>query len=219
MILSVTADGTKEGVAIADGCRESEPSWKDLLLSMKARGLEEGPKLAAGDGALGFWKALAQVYSKTKEQRCRVHKTANVLSKLPKGQQSAAKNKLHQIWMAATKAESNRPFNLFIDTYRAKYPQAVECLKKDRDKVMAFDDFPAEHGQHVRTSNPIESTFATVRLRTVRTKGSGSRKACLTMVFKLCQMAERHWRKLNGSPLLAEVIAGSRFVDGIKEAA
>ena len=186
---------------------------------MKARGLEEGPELAVGDGALGFWKALPQVYSKTKEQRCWVHKTANVLNKLPKGQQPAAKDKLHQIWMAATKAEANRAFDLFIDTYRAKYPQAAECLKKDRERLLAFYDFPAEHWQHIRTSNPIESTFATVRLRTVRTKGSGSRKACLTMVLKLAQCAEKHWRKLNGSNLLRDVIQGIRFVDGIKAVA
>ena len=219
VIMGATADGTKELVAITDGYRESEQSWKDLLLSMKARGLEEGPELAVGDGALGFWKALPQVYSKTKEQRCWVHKTANVLNKLPKGQQSTAKDKLHQIWMAATKAEANRAFDLFIDTYRAKYPQAAECLKKDRERLLAFYDFPAEHWQHIRTSNPIESTFATVRLRTVRTKGSASRKACLTMVLKLAQCAEKHWRKLNGSNLLAEVIQGVRFVDGIKAVA
>ena len=219
VIMGATADGTKELVAITDGYRESEQSWKDLLLSMKARGLEEGPELAVGDGALGFWKALPQVYSKTKEQRCWVHKTANVLNKLPKGQQSTAKDKLHQIWMAATKAEANRAFDLFIDTYRAKYPQAAECLKKDRERLLAFYDFPAEHWQHIRTSNPIESTFATVRLRTVRTKGSGSRKACLTMVLKLAQCAEKHWRKLNGSNLLRDVIQGIRFVDGIKAVA
>ena len=219
VIMGATADGTKELVAITDGYRESEQSWKDLLLSMKARGLEEGPELAVGDGALGFWKALPQVYSKTKEQRCWVHKTANVLNKLPKGQQSTAKDKLHQIWMAATKAEANRAFDLFIDTYQAKYPQAAECLKKDRERLLAFYDFPAEHWQHIRTSNPIESTFATVRLRTVRTKGSGSRKACLTMVLKLAQCAEKHWRKLNGSNLLRDVIQGIRFVDGIKAVA
>ena len=219
VIMGATADGTKELVAITDGYRESEQSWKDLLLSVKARGLEEGPELAVGDGALGFWKALPQVYSKTKEQRCWVHKTANVLNKLPKGQQSTAKDKLHQIWMAATKAEANRAFDLFIDTYQAKYPQAAECLKKDRERLLAFYDFPAEHWQHIRTSNPIESTFATVRLRTVRTKGSGSRKACLTMVFKLAQCAEKHWRKLNGSNLLRDVIQGIRFADGIKATA
>jgi putative transposase len=219
VIMGATADGTKELVAITDGYRESEQSWKDLLLSVKARGLEEGPELAVGDGALGFWKALPQVYSKTKEQRCWVHKTANVLNKLPKSQHPAAKDKLHQIWMAATKAEANQAFDLFIATYQAKYPQATECLKKDREPLMAFYGFPAEHWQHLRTTNPIESMFATVRLRTVRTKGSGSRKACLTMVFKLAQCAEKRWRKLNGSNLLPEVIKGIQFLDGIKTAA
>jgi len=219
VIMGATADGTKELVAIADGYRESEQSWKELLLSMKARGLEEGPELAVGDGALGFWKALRQVYPKTKEQRCWVHKTANVLNKLPKGQQLSAKDKLHQIWMAATKAEANQAFDLFIDTHQAKYPQATECLKKDREQLMEFYNFPAEHWQHLRTTNPIESTFATVRLRTERTKGSGSRKACLTMVFKLARCAEQHWRKLNGRNRLPEVIQGTRFVDGIKAAA
>jgi putative transposase len=216
VIMGATADGIKELVAIIDGYRESEQSWKDLLLSVKARGLEEGPELTVGDGALGFWKALPQVYSKTKEQRCWVHKTANVLNKLPKGQHAGAKDKLHEIWMAATKAEANQAFDLFIATYQAKYPHAAECLKKDREQLMAFYDFPAEHWQHLRTTNPIESSFATVRLRTVRTKGSGSRKACLTMVFKLAQCAEKHWRKLNGSNLLPDVIRGIQFVDGIK---
>lgn len=181
---------------------------KELLLDLKSRGLEADPELAVGDGALGFWKAFPQVWPATRAQRCWCHKTANILNYLPKGEQPRAKDALHQIWMAATRSEAQRAFDLFIETYEAKYPKAVSCLVKDRDELLAFYDFPAEHWKHLRATNPIESTFATVRLRTKRTRGSGSRVACLAMVFKLPQAAERKWRKLNGHRLLGNVIRG-----------
>ncbi len=216
VLMGATADGRKELIAIADGYRESEQSWKALLLDVKSRGLVIDPKLATGDGALGFWKALGQVYPTCREQRCWVHKTANVLDKLPKRLQPEAKEKLHQIWMAETRAAAEQAFDLFLATYQAKYPKAAECLAKDRSVLLTFYDFPAEHWIHLRTTNPIESTFATVRLRHRRTKGNGSRLACLTMVFKLLQSAAKKWRLLNGSQLLPEVIAGVQFIDGIK---
>jgi len=219
VLMGATSDGRKELIAVVDGFRESEQSWKALLLDVKSRGLVVDPKLATGDGALGFWKAIAQVYPKTREQRCWVHKTANVLDKLPKRLQPEAKAKLHQIWMAATKADADQAFDLFVATYQAKYPKASECLAKDREVLLTFYDFPAEHWIHLRTTNPIESTFATVRLRHRRTKGSGSRVACLTMVFKLMQSASKKWRLLNGSQLLSDVIQGIQFVDGIKSQA
>ena len=221
VLMGATADGKKELIAIQDGYRESEQSWKQLLLDVKARGLTVDPKLATGDGALGFWKALKQVYPTTREQRCWVHKTANVLDKLPKRLQSKAKDSIHQIWMAEKRQDAEAAFDLFLKTYEAKYPKATECLSKDRAELLTFYDFPAEHWIHLRTTNPIESTFATVRLRHRRTKGNGSRIACLTMVFKLMQSAEKKWRLLNGSNRLPDVIAGVLFKDGIhpKEAA
>ena len=184
----------------------------------KTRSLEELiPWLyLTGDGALGFWKALDQVYPTTRAQRCWVHKTANVLDKLPKRLQPGAKESIHQIWMAETRQDASDAFDLFLATYEAKYPKACECLSKDRPELLTFYDFPAEHWKHLRTTNPIESTFATVRLRHRRTKGSGSRTACLTMVFKLMQSAAKRWRLLNGSQHLADVIQGIQFIDGIK---
>lgn len=219
VLMGATADGTKELVGIADGYRESEQSWAELLKDLRGRGLTISPKLAVADGALGFWAAARKLWPQTREQRCWVHKTANVLNKLPKGLQAKAKAMLHEIWQAETKAEAERAFALFVTTFEAKYPKAVECLAKDREVLLTFYDFPAEHWIHLRTTNPIESTFATVRLRHRRTKGSGSRTACLTMVFKLALAAEKRWRRLNGSALLPEVIRGVRFVDGIKEMA
>jgi transposase-like protein len=219
VVMGARPDGEKELVGLQDGYRESEQSWKELLLDLKGRGLEEGPRLAIGDGGLGFWKALPQVFGVTREQRCWVHKTANVLNKLPKGSQGRAKGMLHEIWMAETKAAAEAAFDRFLGTYEAKYPKATECLGKDRDALLTFYDFPAEHWAHIRTTNPIESTFATVRLRTVRTKGCGSRLACLTMVFKLAKCAEHHWRRLNASERLPEVIQGIPFIDGIREKA
>ncbi len=216
VVLGATAEGKKELVAIADGLRESEQSWKEVLLDLKSRGLTVDPKLAIGDGALGFWKALPQVFPSTRTQRCWVHKTMNVLNKLPKKLHGQAKDNLHQVWMAETKADATKAFDLFLDTYTAKYPSAAECLSKDREALLAFYDFPAEHWLHIRTTNAIESVFATVRLRTSRTKGSGSRVACLSMVFKLAESASKKWRCLNGSELIRDVIAGIVFVDGVK---
>jgi transposase-like protein len=210
--------GRQKGAAgaVLDGHRESEQSWYTLLLDCKQRGLELDPKLATADGALGFWKALPQVWPTTREQRCWVHKTANVLDRMAKRVQPAAKEKLHEIWMAPTRVDAETAFDRFVATYEAKYPQSVECLQKDRDVLLTFYEFPAEHWLHLRTTNPIESTFATVRLRHRRTKGNGSRGACLAMVFKLCESAARHWRLLNGAKWLPDVIAGVRFIDGEK---
>lgn len=218
VLMGATEEGKKELIAITDGYRESEQSWKELLLDVKARGLEIDPELAIGDGALGFWKAVRQVHPSTREQRCTVHKTANVLDKLPKGSQPKAKAGLDAIWQAETKAEAEKAFDLFVATYQAKYPKAVECLEKDREELLAFFDFPAEHWRHIRSTNVIESVFATVRLRHDKTKGNGSRTACLTMVYKLMESASRHWRALNGSALLPEVVRGVRFTDGVRQA-
>jgi len=217
VLMGATADGKKELIAIADGYRESEQSWKELLLDCKARGLEIEPSLAIGDGALGFWKAMRQVWDTTKEQRCWVHKTANVLDKLPKGSQAKAKGMLHEIYLAESRENAAKAFDLFVKTYEAKYPKATECLSKDRDVLLTFYEFPAEQWLHVRTTNPIESTFSTVRLRHRKTKGSGSRKACLAMVYKLMESASKSWRSLNGSSLLREVIAGVAFEDGVRK--
>ncbi len=219
VVMGATESGKKELIAVADGLRESEQSWTELLLDLKARGLDAGPKLVVGDGALGFWKALRQVYGESREQRCWVHKTANVLNKLPKSKQAKAKGMLHDIWMAETREDAHKAFDLFVASYELKYPKAAKCLTEDRDTLLAFYDFPAEQWMHIRTTNPIESTFATVRLRTKRTKGCGSRAACLAMVFKLTMCAERTWRALNGSMLLSDVIRGVQFVDGIKKEA
>ena len=219
VLMGATEEGKKELIAITDGYRESTQSWRELLLDVKKRGLSQSPKAATGDGALGFWAALREVYPATQQQRCWVHKTANVLNKMPKSIQPKAKSMLHEIWMAERRQQANEAFDLFIETFEARYPKAVECLAKDRDVLLTFYDFPAEHWVHLRTTNPIESTFATVRLRTARTKGCGSRKACLTMVFKLACCAERRWRRLNGRELIPEVIRGVSFVDGVKEIA
>ena len=208
--------GRKALLAIADGYRESAQSWREVLLDLKRRGLATAPELATGDGALGFWQALREVYGTTREQRCWVHKTANVLNKLPKGLQPKAKRHLQEIWMAATKDDAETAFDFFLQAYGAKYDKAVACLAKDRDALLAFYDVPAEHWKHIRTANPIESTFATVRLRTTKTKGCLGRKTALTMVFKLCQSASKTWRRLDGSHQLAEIIRGVKFKDGEK---
>jgi putative transposase len=217
VLMGATEDGQKELLAIVDGYRESEQSWTELLLDVKSRGVTVDPKLAAGDGALGFWKALPKVFPKTKEQRCWFHKSGNVIDKLPKRLQPGAKEKLHEIWMADTREEANKAFDLFIETYQAKYPKAAECLKKDREELLAFYDFPAEHWIHLRTTNPIESVFSTVKHRQKKTRGNGSRVACLAMVFKLTQSASKKWRALNGSSLIPDVIGGVPFIDGIKQ--
>jgi len=216
VLMGATKDGEKKLIALTDGHRESAQSWRELLLDVKRRGLTIDPKLAVGDGALGFWKAIAEIYSATKEQRCWVHKTANILDKLPKAKQPQAKSMIHEIWMSETKEDANKACDAFLETYQAKYPKATECLAKDRDVLLTFYDFPAEHWRHLRTTNPIESTFATIRLRHRRTKGSGSRVASLTMMFKLAESAAKRWRLLNGSELIPDVIRGAIFQDGLK---
>ena len=217
VIIGARKDGVKELVALEGGFRESELSWKQLLLDLKGRGLKTTPQLAIGDGALGFWKALAKVYGDTRWQRCWVHKTANVLNKLPKSLQAKAKAKLHQIWMAAEKDEAQRHFDDFIHVYGAKYPKAAECLEKDREQLLTFYDFPAEHWRHIRTTNPIESTFATVRLRTDKVRGCFSAQTIITMAFKLCRCAQKRWIRLYHPQRLAEVTGGVKFVNGIEE--
>ena len=215
VIIGATRDGKKELVGILDGYRESEQSWHELLVSLKARGLRVAPKLGIGDGALGFWAALAKVFPTTREQRCWIHKTNNVVDKLPKPTQGRARDDLNQIFLAETRKQAEEAFDVFIEKYRAKYPRATECLARDRAELLAFFDFPAEHWKHIRTTNPIESTFATVRLRHRRTKGSGSRDACVAMVFKLITVAAAHWRRLDGHQHIPAVLVGTRFKDGI----
>jgi putative transposase len=214
VIIGVTEHGRKEFVAIEDGYRESDQSWSELLLRIKAQGLKHSPRLAVGDGALGFWKALSKVFPETVHQRCWVHKTANVLNKLPKMVQPKVKQALHEIWMAPTKEDAYKAFGVAVSTYSDKYPKAMGCLEKDKDEMLAFYDFPAAHWQHIRTSNPIESTFATVRLRTAKTRGCVARHTILSMVYKLGQSAQKRWRRLRGFKLLAEVIRGAQFKDG-----
>jgi len=217
VLMGALPDGTKELLAVWDGQRESKLSWVEVLGDLKRRGVVEPPLLAVGDGALGFWAALREVYPQTREQRCWVHKTANVLDLLPKKLQAHAKQMLHEMYLAATREDALEAYEAFLGTYEAKHPKAGQCLRKDFDVLFAFYDFPAEHWQHLRTTNPIESTFATVRLRTRRTKGCGSRLATLTMVFKLGLEAEKHWRRLNGALRLAQVLAGVKFVNGVRE--
>jgi putative transposase len=216
VIIGATPEGKKELVGFTDGVRESAESWRDLLLDLKRRGLSIAPELAIADGALGFWKALGEVWPKTREQRCWVHKTANVLNKLPKSLQARAKRTLQDIWMAETKREAAAAFDAFAESYAPKYAKAVECLTKDRDALLAFYDFPAEHWKHLRTSNPIESTFATVRHRTIRSKGCLSNKTALAMVFKLVEAAQKSWRRLDGHNQLPKLITGVKFADGIE---
>jgi transposase-like protein len=217
VVMGATADGKKELIAVNDGYRESEQSWSELLLSLKQRGLSESPKIAVGDGALGFWAALRKVFPDTVEQRCWVHKTANVLNNMPKSVQPKSKGDLHEIWQAETRANANKAFDHFLEKYDAKYPAACQCLRKDREQLLAFYDFPAEHWGHLRTTNPIESTFATIRLRHRKTKGNGTRRASLTMMFKLAQSAAKKWKRLRGSEKIAFVIEGRSFKDGIMQ--
>ena len=217
MVMGALPDGGKELVAVWDGFRESKDSWLSVLRELRQRGLEKPPALAVGDGALGFWAALEEVFPTTRRQRCWVHKTANILDKLPKKVQPHAKSMIHEMYMAPTKKDALGAYQSFLQEYCAKYPKACECLEKDFNCLFTFYDFPAEHWMHLRTTNPIESTFSTVRLRTRRTKGCGSTTATLTMVFKLAREAEKHWRCLNGSKRILQVIEGKRFVDGIAE--
>lgn len=219
VLMGTLEDGTKELIAIADGERESKLSWLEVLRSLKRRGLRHSPSLAVGDGALGFWAALAEEFPDTKCQRCWVHKTANVLDKMPKKVQPSAKERIHEIYLAETKKDAEEAFDEFLHLYQAKYPKACSCLEKDRDQLMAFYDFPAEHWRHIRTTNPIESTFATIRHRTRQTKGCGNRTATLAMVFKLACEAQKTWRKINGYELILKVISGVKFEDGIESKA
>jgi putative transposase len=216
VVVGVNERGQKKLLAIEDGVRESKQSWREVLLEMKRRGLMIPPRLAVGDGALGFWAALGEIYPATRQQRCWVHKTANVLNYLPKSAQPKAKAALHEIWMAETKADATSAFNQFVAAFGPKYPKAVECLVKDREALLALYDFPAEHWSHIRTSNPIESTFATIRHRTARTKGCLTRDGMLSMIFKLGMSAEKNWRRLRGFQWLAKVIEGVKFRDGIE---
>ena len=217
VLMGATADGQKELIAVIDGFRESEQSWLELIQDVKRRGMTIDPKLAIADGALGFWAAMRKAWPSTREQRCWVHKTANVLNRLPRSMQPKAKDRLHEIWMAATRIDAEKAFDAFIDDFSVKYADATDCLVKDRDVLLAFYDFPAEHWRHLRTTNPIESTFATVRLRTAKTRNCLSRNTLLAMVFKLCQAAEKNWRRLHGYKLIADVIRDVRFVDGVRE--
>ena len=216
VLIGADETGKKRLLAVQDGFRESEQSWREVLMDLKRRGMTESPKLAIADGALGFWKALRKVFGDTRQQRCWMHKTGNVLNCLPKSTQPKAKKALHQIWKADTRDNAHKAFDAFMETYELKYPRAAECLRKDRDELLAFYDFPAEQWPHLRTTNPIESTFATVRLRTAKTRGCLSRETMLTMVFKLTQSAEKRWRKLRGFRYLAEVVRGVQFVNGVK---
>lgn len=199
---------------MVDGFRESKQSWLEILVDLKSRGLKDAPKVAVGDGALGFWAALREVYGETCEQRCWFHKTGNVLNKMPKSVQPKAKSDIQEIWMAATREDASKAFDTFLEKYGAKYPGACKCLEKDRDVMLTFYDFPAEHWKHLRTTNPIESTFATIRLRQRRTKGCGTRRASLTMMFKLGLSAQRKWRRLNGHERIVQIIEGKNFVNG-----
>jgi transposase-like protein len=216
VVIGVNERGEKKLLALEDGVRESKQSWREVLLELKGRGLTIPPRLAVGDGALGFWAAVREIYPETRPQRCWVHKTANVLNYLPKSLQPKAKAALHEIWMAETKAQALVAFEQFVTTFEAKYPKAVECLVKDREALLAFYDFPAEHWIHIRTTNPIESTFATIRHRTERTKGCLTRDGMLSMIFKLGMSAEKNWRRLRGFEWLAKVINGVKFRDGIE---
>ena len=216
VLIGATPEGRKELIGFTDGVRESAQDWRDLLLDLKRRGLDVRPELAIADGALGFWKAAGEVWPTTREQRCWVHKTANVLAKLPKGQQPKAKRALQEIWMAETKAAAEVAFDAFIESYQLKYEKAAECLNKDRDPLLTFYDFPAEHWKHLRTSNPVESTFATVRHRTIRSKGCLSNRTALAMVFKLVEAAQRSWRRLDGHNQLPKLILGVKFTNGLE---
>jgi putative transposase len=215
VIIGVNERGQKQFLAIEDGVRESTQSWREVLLKIKSRGMNV-PQLAIGDGAMGFWAAMDEVYPQTRQQRCWVHKTANILNSLPKSSQPKAKVAIHQIWQAETKIKAEKAFELFIETYQDKYPKATLSLQKDREELLSFYDFPAKHWQSIRTSNPIESTFGTIRHRTRRAKGCLNREGMLHMIFKLGQCAEKNWRKLRGFDSLAKEIEGVQFSDGIE---
>ena len=216
VIIGVTEQGTKEIVAIEDGFRESTASWLELLTNLRERGLTASPKLAIGDGALGFWNAMRKSYPSCRHQRCWVHKTANVLNKLPKSMQPKVKAALHEIWMAETREKAHTAFSRTIKSFCAKYPKAMKCLTDSKEELLAFYDFPAEHWTHIRTTNPIESTFATVRLRTKRTRSCGSRDTTLAMIYKLIESAQKRWKRIKGFALLTLVVNNVEFKDGLQ---
>ena len=215
VVIGVNERGEKRFLAIEDGMRESTQSWREVLLKLKSRGMNI-PELAIGDGAMGFWAALEEVYPESRHQRCWMHKTMNVLNCLPKSVQQKAKQALHDIWQAESREEAEKAFDLFIETYETKYPKAANCLQKDHEELLAFYDFPAQHWQSIRTSNPIESTFGTIRHRTKRSKGCLTRDGMLHMMFKLAQCAEKKWRRLRGFSYLAKVVTGVKFKNGIE---
>jgi len=214
VIMAADRHGNKELLAVTDGYRESKAGWREMLLDLKTRGLAIGPRLSIGDGGLGFWAALDEIFPETKRQRCWVHKTANILDKLPKSIQSKAKSMIHDMYMAPTKEDALEAYDHFVNTFSDKYPKAVECLTKDKEDLFTFYDFPAIQWIHIRTTNPIESTFATVRLRTKKTKGCGSRVATLTMVFKLALEASKTWKRLKGHQFILHVLENKKFIDG-----
>ena len=216
VIMGAGINGKKEVVAVADGFRESKESWATILRDLKRRGLTLGSKLAVGDGALGFWAAQEEEFPETQQQLCWVHKTANVLDKLPTSLQGKAKGMIYNIYLAPTKMDANVAFDVFIEEFEAKYPKAVDCLRNHRDMLLTFYDYPAEHWQHIRSTNVIESAIGTVRHRTTKTKGCGSRMATLTMVFKLLQSAEHHWIRLRSFELIRDVKDGIPFEDGLR---
>ncbi len=215
VIMGADENGNKELITVTDGYRESKIAWKEQLLDLRNRGLSIDPKLVIGDGHLGFWAAAREIYgNQTREQRCWVHKTVNILDKLPKSMQSKAKSMIHNMYLSETKKKALQAYDHFIESYKDKYPKAVQCLTKDKEALFSFYDFPAIHWQHIRTTNPIESTFATIRLRTKKTRGCGSRIATLTMVFKLAKEAEKGWRRLRGYRKIPLVLKGVKFVNG-----
>ena len=217
VIIGATPEGKKELVGFISGYRESAQSWAELLIDLKANGLAEPPLLAIGDGALGFWSALGKVFPTPRQQRCWVHKTANILNDTPKALQAKVKADLHNIWMAESRLEAEKALSVFREKYQAKYPKAVERLTKDEDELLAFYDFPAEHWVHIRTTNPIESTFATVRHRTKRSKGCLSMATMELMVFKVIKEAEKTWLRLRGKNQLPKLIIGVKFNDGVEQ--
>ena len=217
VIIGATEDGKKELVAFNDGFRECTESWLELLRDIKTRGLKTSPRLVIGDGALGLWSALEKEHPSSQHQRCWVHKTANVLAKLPKSQQTHAKSKLRDIYLAASEKEADQAFQEFINTYEAKYSRAVKCLEKDKNKLLTFYHYPAQHWQHIRTTNPIESTFATVKHRTRQTRGCCSRDTILAAFFKLIMQAQKRWHRLKGHEKCQDVVNLTKYIDGIAE--
>jgi len=215
VIIGATAEGQKELVAMDIGYRESEYTWHDILMDLQQRGLSQGPSLGIGDGALGFWKALGQVYPSTVQQRCWVHRTCNVLDKLPKSLQSQAKRDIHEIYQSPTKQDALKAFDRFVKVYESKYPKAVACLLKTKDQTLAFYDFPAEHWRHIRSTNVIESIFSTVRLRTYKTRGCCKGESILPLVFKLVDLASQRWQKLHSSNIIPFVLKGVKYQDGV----